>query len=760
MTTIANIDINLRARTDQLDSGFTKAGQSSRKFQTELEQVSNNLRLFAPAGAMASESILNFASSIPGIGQAVTLFRELYASAQAMAALDAVRAAASAAKAAAATREAAKVKEVAKAAADSSQAQVIFATAATEAAVSAQTVATAATTTATSLIVASRAMSVLRDQAAGPLRLPGPNMARGPQLALPAPKPDFIDADFTFTPHATKAAAEIGQVANAANAAKLAGAGMSVGMVAGLGAVAAAAGVVVAGFMAVSHAVEQVNVQRKVIDDMSDRAKSLGMTFSELNTLDLSLAETSGLDASAIEASMQKLQVKLAEAAAGDGNARKLFEKMGLDAADLIAAGPLKAMEQLSEATQGMNDAEQLRLSVELFGKSGAMLVNSLREGPEALREMERFAQQIGLALSEAQAEQVGAANDAWNRVNMIATGTWRQIAAEASPVLKVIADEVLGIGVGFSYWHMGLPLMVDSATRLAGTLYDAYEILIGSYKTMYNIATLDFSGVADAFNDAVTFDTGAKWVAQVNAAREAARAAAENAGKNRSTAEGVEAELNAVREAERIASEGRRAEEQLLKERERIAKAEEDARNNKIKSLKDEIAFLNVENTAGLMGMDFDPRVAKELIEAAGQPPAFIEELQRLQDERKTQENLKADLEAARDIRESLKSPLEKIAPQFDRLRDLLDKGRLTNEEAMSAGLQLARDNLPGAAGAAGASTLVQGTAEAYRKTLEMNAQAEHEKAVEQFAEEQLKVQRDMLAQLKNGGGILRITK
>lgn len=549
----------------------------------------------------------------------------------------------------------------------------------------------------------------------------------------------------------------IGQVSDGfMHAARSAG-GFSVAGVAAGAAVGVALAGVVAGFMAVSHAIDRISDQLKVIDDMSDRAKSLGMTFIELNTLDLSLAETSGLDASAIEASVQRLQVRLAEAAAGDGNARRLFEQMGLDAADLIAAGPLGAMEQLSEAMQGMSDAEQLRIAVELFGRSGAMLVNSLREGPEALREMERFAQQVGLALSEAQAEQVGAANDAWARVEMIATGAWRQIAAEASPVLEVIASKVLGIGEGFAYWHVGLPMMVDGTTLLAGTLYDLYEIAIGFFKAMYSLTTLDFSGAVDELRDAANFGTGNEWLAEVNAAREAARVAAENSRNNRSTPEGVEAELNAAREAERIAEEGRRAEEQLLKEKERIAKAEEDARNNKIKSIKEEIALLNAENTAIRNGTDFDPRAARELIEAAGQPPAFIEELQRLQEERKNQESVKADLESASDIRDSLKSPLQKMQEQMLEIADLNKKGLLTNREAQLAAVQLARDTLPGAAGA-GASTLVQGTAEAYRKTLEMNAQAEHEKAVEQYAEEQLRVQRNMLAELRNGGGVLRI--
>lgn len=550
----------------------------------------------------------------------------------------------------------------------------------------------------------------------------------------------------------------IGQVADGfTHAARSAGGFSAAGVAAGAAVGVALAGIV-AGAMAAAHAVSQITAQMQEIDRMSDRAKSLGMSLSELTTLDLSLGETSGLDAGTIEASLQKLRVTLANAAAGDANARKMFEQLGLDAADLIAAGPLEAMAQLSEAMDGMTDADQLRVAVELFGKSGAMLVNSLREGPEALREMEQFARSVGMALSDAQAEQVGAANDAWARVEMIATGAWRQIAAEASPVLDVIADKVLGIGAGFSYWHVGLPIAVDTYTKLAGLLFDMSELTVNMFRFMYKISTLDFSGAMEVVQAGADFSTGQDWVDEIAASRQAAAEAAKAAEeKRRVTAEQAEAEINAAKEAERIAEENRRAEENLLKERERVAKAEEDARTRRVESIREEIALVTAESAALAGGLEFDARAARELIEAAGQPPEFVAELQRLQNERKQAEAERDARQEAVDIRESVKSPLDRVAPEFQRISSLLERGLLTREEALAASVKLARENMPGAAGA-GASTLVQGTAEAYRKTLEMNAQVEHEKAIEQYAEEQLRVQRDMLAQLKNGGAVLRL--
>ncbi len=554
----------------------------------------------------------------------------------------------------------------------------------------------------------------------------------------------------------------IGQVSDGfMHAARSAGGFSAAGVAAGAAVGVALAGVV-AGAMAAAHAVSEITAQMEEIDRMSDRAKSLGLSFAELTTLNLSLGETSGLDSSAIEASIQKLELNLAEAATKDGAARQAFEKLGLDAADLMSRGPLQAIEEISIATQQLkNPTEQLAVSYDLFGKSGAMLVSSLREGPDAIREMEQFARNFGLTLTDAQAEQVGAANDAWARVSEVATGAYRQIAAEISPVLNVIADEVLGIADGFGGWHAALPAIVDNFVWFEGTCYDVYELLALSHTILAKMVALDFSGIGDAMQDAFSFDTGDQWLAKVNEAREAAKAAADGAQPQFGAMSGYEAGLEAAKEAERIAEEGRKAEEQLLKERERVAQAEADARRNARDNIQQEIDIMREINSQRMAGNKPDERAIREFF-AAGLDQftgPFVENFKKLQAERTQLEEVSAELDKASDIRDSLKSPFQKMQEQMREIADLNAKGLLTSREAQLASVQLARDTLPGAAGA-GASTLVQGTAEAYKKSLELDGQTDERKEMRKLAENQLKVAQDQLKELKNGGGRIAIVR
>jgi hypothetical protein len=552
----------------------------------------------------------------------------------------------------------------------------------------------------------------------------------------------------------------IGQVSDGfMHAAKAAGGFSAAGVAAG-GAVAVALAGIVGSAMAASYAVGQIREQLDVIDQMSDRAKSLGMTFADLSTLNLSLGETSGLDSSAIEASIQKLELNLAEAATKDGPARQAFAKLGLDAADLMSRGPLEAIKEISEATQQLkNPTEQLAVSFDLFGKSGAMLVSSLREGAEAIEEMEAFATGFGLTLSEVQAEQVGALNDSFARLEGIATGVWRQIAAEAAPVLSVITVGIEDVSAAMAGWPNVASAVVSELVLAAGTAYDLFEAVDAVRVVMRQIASGDISNIDDTIRSAMTFDTGQKWLAEVNKQREAAAAASTK--PEFGAMSGFEAGLESAKEAERIASEARKAEQDLLKEKERVAQAEANSRLNARDNLQQEINIMREIASQRLAGGKPDEKAIREMFAAGLDQFAgpFVENFKKLQEERTQLEKVTADLDKAKEIQDSLKTPFQKMQDEMKDVADLASKGLLSSREAGLAAVQLARDNLPGAAGA-GASTLIQGTAEAYRKSVELDGKNDERKALRKLAEDQLKVAQDQLKELKNGGGRIAIVR
>ncbi len=386
---------------------------------------------------------------------------------------------------------------------------------------------------------------------------------------------------------------QLGSIASGA-AGSLPGAGM-VGSLVSAGAAAGPAGLAIAGGLAVAtaaiggtaFALHQMNAGMRETDTITDAAQKLNMSFRDLNTSRLSLAQTSGLDTGTIDKSLQRMQLGLAEAnTTKQGGVHDAMQALGLDAGELLKKGPLEALKEISAATQKLeNPTDQLVVAYELFGKNGAALVTSLREGPEKIERMAKLADDLGMNLTQAQAAGVGAANDAWEEMGMIATGFFRQVGAEFAPVMEVIFSSVTDTARGFKGWTDYLPPIIDGAVTFAGTLWDTYEVVTLTHTVLNKIAHLDFSGVGTAVANAADFGTGARNVEAIQAAR--ARAAAEAASKKTGANENdsVLEQLERRRELEKEADATRKdADATRKKEELDAAKEIEDERKRQIR--------------------------------------------------------------------------------------------------------------------------------------------------------------------------------
>lgn len=206
-----------------------------------------------------------------------------------------------------------------------------------------------------------------------------------------------------------------------------------------LGVAAAAATVGVA----VGIATRKISQQMAEIDKIGKTSDKLGIAADHLVGLRLAAGEASGMSAAAVDTSLQRMTRRLSE---GAGPAAAAVAELGLDVEALGRMTPDAAFREISTAMQDVNSqGDALRLSFALFGREGAGLVSTLRGGPEALQEATDWAKRFGLALSDAQVNQVEAANDAWARVGMITTGFWRTLAAESAPALLAISEGITG---------------------------------------------------------------------------------------------------------------------------------------------------------------------------------------------------------------------------------------------------------------------------------------------------------------------------
>lgn len=311
---------------------------------------------------------------------------------------------------------------------------------------------------------------------------------------------------------------------------------------------------VLVGARALQAAIRPVFDEMNRIDAINDQAHKLGMSYRDLNTIQLSLGESSGLAADDIAKAMQKLSIGISEAiSTGKGAHAEALKTLGLNASALAGKNQVNQLADIADAMGGIvSQSERLKLTFDLFGKAGAGLVSSFDEGGGKLREMAEFADKVGLNLSGPVVEGINNANDSLGRLQM-ATGGWvAQLTGGAAPGIQAIADDLLKL-IGLS--GQAEENFANIGTHMAmtyGVMKDAANMPNSIFKTLSDV-TMGKS-LGQSIGESLA---GSNAVGMGNAALDAQEAnkkqAEEKANQQKATSERADQSAKEIEERKRL---------------------------------------------------------------------------------------------------------------------------------------------------------------------------------------------------------------
>lgn len=181
--------------------------------------------------------------------------------------------------------------------------------------------------------------------------------------------------------------------------------------------------------------------QGEIIDQQSKLAARLGMSMSEFSGIALA-ADLSGVSMDNVAAAATKADVAFVKAQQGSDAARAAFERIGLSVEELEGMSPADRFKAISSAISSMpSAAERAAASVALFGKSGTELLPMFAGGAGAIEEAAAQAERMGLALTNAQGQDVEAMNDSFTLVSKTIGGIIGQVTAYLAPAVTAIAN-------------------------------------------------------------------------------------------------------------------------------------------------------------------------------------------------------------------------------------------------------------------------------------------------------------------------------
>jgi hypothetical protein len=207
------------------------------------------------------------------------------------------------------------------------------------------------------------------------------------------------------------------------------------------------------------------------LDEIGKTADRIGITTDALQLLRVT-AESAGVAQSALDSSIEKLGKGLAEAKMGIGTAKDALKTLNLNAADLIGLGLDGAMAKIADEVNKLpSPMEKTAVATQLFGRSGAPMLNLLREGADGMARMQAEARELGVVIDE---DLIRNAEEAQTQIDLMS----RVISANLSTALVNLAPLLTSTATAiasltkvvsdFGYRAGDMPLDVEGLKELA----------------------------------------------------------------------------------------------------------------------------------------------------------------------------------------------------------------------------------------------------------------------------------------------------
>ena len=182
------------------------------------------------------------------------------------------------------------------------------------------------------------------------------------------------------------------------------------------------------------------------LDDIGKTADQIGITTDALQEL-RTVAESSGVTSDELDKSIEKLGKGLAEAAMGLGTAKDGLKTLGLNARDLIDMGLEDALGVIAtELNKLPNPMEKTAAATQLFGRSGAPMINLLREGADGMAQMRKEARELGVVIDEDLIRSAEAAQDQLDLMSRVIDANLSSALINLAPLIVGTTEKIAGL--------------------------------------------------------------------------------------------------------------------------------------------------------------------------------------------------------------------------------------------------------------------------------------------------------------------------
>lgn len=272
-----------------------------------------------------------------------------------------------------------------------------------------------------------------------------------------------------------------------------------------------------AAFVTIDAAFAQFSNAINSADQLDELSARLGISTEKLSAWGYA-AKLSGTDLDTVGKSIPKLSKLIASSSDEASAAADLFRTLGISTKD--AAGNLRDVEDvlpdIADRFQALqNDTLEQALAMELFGKSGAEMLEFLNRGSEGLSEFEERARALGIVIDGDTAQAAAQFNDQLDNLRAATQGLFTQIAAELLPAMTDLVNSMTefardadnarsaadGLGTTMSVLSEIGSAVVDIFQLVGYTIAGTAASAAGLFEVFQGLVQLDYGRIRDGFN-------------------------------------------------------------------------------------------------------------------------------------------------------------------------------------------------------------------------------------------------------------------
>lgn len=256
----------------------------------------------------------------------------------------------------------------------------------------------------------------------------------------------------------------------------------------------------------------------QMADQLDEMSMRLGISTETLSGWGYA-AKLSGTDLESLAGAIPKLSKTLAAAADESSKAGELFTALGINVKD--AAGNLRYVEdvlpEIADRFKALkNDTTEAALAQELFGRSGANMLEFLNRGSDGIRELSDRAAELGLIVSGDTAAAAAQFNDSLEDLRAVTTAFGLQIAEILLPHLQDLVDwlvqsqregkllgfEIDDLGAAVDYFAGELSKADGIGESFKATISGMVSAAGSLGDALVAVADLDFKRFRESFGD------------------------------------------------------------------------------------------------------------------------------------------------------------------------------------------------------------------------------------------------------------------